>query len=277
MPRLKTQRLWLCLWRPTRRGVVAAANRRFARPHRPARSNLADHHYRLPHQFSLATLAFLKVKHEELNRCRFQNNAKQVRKIIARVGDAFHYRWAARRCLRLIDPQSPLQCITIESSKESKTAGEYAIDLAEYSATNARDKRTDYYQLKHSTVRTNKHVVFSEICPTIRAFAKRFAANLSRGTKSLSDSVAFWFVTNRCVNAQLKRGIKAIGNGLRATPQLQQQLEAVTRLQGTQLRAFCKSFSIVDGTVTTLFRSKDSMANSLSIWQVSSTAMKSPS
>ena len=166
----------------------------------------------------------------------------------SRAGDAFHYRWAARRCLRLIDPQSPLQCITVESSKESKAAGEYAIDLAEYSATNARDKRTDYYQLKHSTVRTNKHVVFSEISPTIRAFAKRFATNLSSGTKGVpSASVAFWFVTNRCVNTQLKQGIKAIGNGLRTTPQLQRQMEAVTTLQGTQLRAFCKSFSIVDG------------------------------
>ena len=51
----------------------------------------------------------------------------------SRAGDKFHYRWAARRCLRMIDPRSPLQCITIEGSKESKAAGEYVIDVAEYS------------------------------------------------------------------------------------------------------------------------------------------------
>lgn len=50
----------------------------------------------------------------------------------SRAGDKFHYRWAARRCLRMIDPRSPLQCITIEGSKESKAAGEYVIDVAEY-------------------------------------------------------------------------------------------------------------------------------------------------
>lgn len=49
----------------------------------------------------------------------------------SRAGDAFHYRWAARRCLRLIYPKSQLRHIIIEGSKEFVLAGEYVIDVAD--------------------------------------------------------------------------------------------------------------------------------------------------
>src|SRR4051794_24930379 len=94
----------------------------------------------------------------------------------SRAGDAFHYRWAARRCLRLIDPHSSLKCITIESSKESKAPGEYVIDLAEYSETEAGAQSVGYFQLKHTTTRTRKAFVRSEMAATLKAFAKRYSA-----------------------------------------------------------------------------------------------------
>src|SRR5258708_7028738 len=72
----------------------------------------------------------------------------------SRAGDKFHYRWAARRCLRMIDPLSPVRCITIEGSKESKAAGEYVIDVAEYSSVSEDSLSVAYFQLKHSTKRT---------------------------------------------------------------------------------------------------------------------------
>jgi hypothetical protein len=34
----------------------------------------------------------------------------------------FHYRWAARRCLRMIEPNSRLKYIVIEGSKEPNFA-----------------------------------------------------------------------------------------------------------------------------------------------------------
>ena len=77
----------------------------------------------------------------------------------SRAGDEFHYRWAARRCLKLIYPKSPLQRIVVEGSgpEERKLAGEYVIDLAEY-FTSEEDKvhRIVYYQLKHTTVQGDK-------------------------------------------------------------------------------------------------------------------------
>ena len=72
----------------------------------------------------------------------------------SRAGDVFHYRWAARRCLKMIPPNSPLKCVVIESSKERKVAGEYVIDVAEY--LDPKDNGVEdisYYQLKHSTKR----------------------------------------------------------------------------------------------------------------------------
>ena len=55
----------------------------------------------------------------------------------SRAGDVFHYRWAARRCLRMVYPKSSLRCVVIEGSgpKERELAGEYVIDVAEYSAS----------------------------------------------------------------------------------------------------------------------------------------------
>lgn len=39
----------------------------------------------------------------------------------SRAGDIFHYRWVARRCLRLISPKSLINQIVIEGSKEKVT------------------------------------------------------------------------------------------------------------------------------------------------------------
>jgi len=50
----------------------------------------------------------------------------------SRAGDVFHYRWAARRCLRMIHPKSSLRRVVIEGSEESKIAGEYVIDVADH-------------------------------------------------------------------------------------------------------------------------------------------------
>jgi hypothetical protein len=65
----------------------------------------------------------------------------------SRAGDVFHYRWAARRYLRLISPKSLIHYIVIEGSREMKLAGEYVIDVAEYSRPiNSESLDISYYQ-----------------------------------------------------------------------------------------------------------------------------------
>jgi hypothetical protein len=166
----------------------------------------------------------------------------------SRAGDAFHYRWAARRCLRLIDPHSLLKCITIESSKEFKAAGEYVIDLAEYSEIEGGRQSVEYCQLKHTTTRTRKAFARSEMSDTLKAFAKRYSALLLKPKRKRPDGpVTFSFVTNRPINKALKQGVLAIASGAKADRRSQKYLEQTTRLRDAHLRAFCASLSLVDG------------------------------
>jgi hypothetical protein len=164
----------------------------------------------------------------------------------SRAGDAFHYRWAARRCLRLVELNSPLRCITIEGSKESKQAGEYAIDLAEYSESDAAGKTTVYYQLKHSTVRTSRDFVFSEFSPTLKQFGKRYSAAVISGRKQKKPgSVRFSLVTNRPIADQIKKAVAALRVGKRTT--MRRQFETATGLKGEALHNFCAVLSLIDG------------------------------
>jgi len=165
----------------------------------------------------------------------------------SRAGDAFHYRWAARRCLKLIDPKSRLKYITIESSSESKTAGEYVIDLAEYSQSESGDNVVAYRQLKHSTVRTNKPFNYSEIKATLAGFAKRyFDCLVNKKANYGEEMITFSFVSNRPVSRCIKQALDRIRAGTPAKNRLQQRLESITKLKGDRLRAFYKSFSILD-------------------------------
>jgi hypothetical protein len=108
----------------------------------------------------------------------------------SRAGDTFHYRWAARRCLRMIDPRFRLNCITVESSKQSKAAGEYSIDLAEYSTADSGSDIVAYYQLKHSTVRTHLPLGWADLKRTVRDLAQRYKAAAGPGTACQRFSMA---------------------------------------------------------------------------------------
>src|SRR5207244_7132675 len=74
----------------------------------------------------------------------------------------FHYRWAARRCLRLLDLNSQLECVVVEGSRENDQAGEYVIDVAEYSQITGQPSSVDYFQLDRKSTRLNSsHQIIS--------------------------------------------------------------------------------------------------------------------
>jgi hypothetical protein len=167
----------------------------------------------------------------------------------SRAGDTFHYRWAARRCLRLINPKSPLKCIVIEGSKEREIAGEYVIDVAEYSASDEGDgQEITYYQLKHSTKRKDEYFNLSDLKDTIEGFAKRYSALFVEDNHTQRPrSVKFSIVTNRPISDTFKKGILAIRKGSRAHKRFQNTLEKYTQLQDESLQDFCASLELVDG------------------------------
>lgn len=167
----------------------------------------------------------------------------------SRAGDVFHYRWAARRCLRMINPKSSLRCVVIEGSKERKIAGEYVIDVAEYSGSNERDdQEITYYQLKHSTKRKRECFNLSDLKDTIEGFAARYREIFFRDDKTHTPgSVKFSIVTNRPISGTFKNGVHAIGKGEAAQKRFQGTLEKYTQLKGEHLREFCISLQLIDG------------------------------
>ena len=107
----------------------------------------------------------------------------------SRAGDAFHYRWAARRCLRLIDSNSGVDTITVEASKEKQGAAEYVIDLAEYSSLKGQRQRIDYYQLKHSTVRAVAEMTLAALKDIRRIGRLDYLHNLRTGAEEHDQAV----------------------------------------------------------------------------------------
>jgi hypothetical protein len=167
----------------------------------------------------------------------------------SRAGDIFHYRWAARRCLRMIYPKSQLRYIIIEGSKERELAGEYVIDVAEYSDSAERDSQEiAYFQLKHTTVRKEQPFNLSDLKETIEGFAKRYSEHFCRENKT-SDSlkVTFSIVTNRPIAESFKRNILTIGKGGSVNTRFQNTLEKYTNLKGKNLNEFCASLEFADG------------------------------
>src|SRR5690606_3481835 len=105
----------------------------------------------------------------------------------SRAGDIFHHRWAARRCLRLIYPTSCTTEIYIEGSSETEKAGEYIIDVSEYSTGDTEKKKIDYYQLKHTTVQGNEPFTISDLKDTFIGFAARYVQHKNEDKADVSD------------------------------------------------------------------------------------------
>jgi hypothetical protein len=167
----------------------------------------------------------------------------------SRAGDVFHYRWAARRCLRLISPKSPLRQVVIEGSKERKKAGEYVIDVTEYSdSPEGHSQEVAYFQLKHTTVRKDQPFTLSDLKDTIVGFAERYSQHLSGETADQEFAkVSFSIVTNRPISENLKRKIATISEGGQADQRFQSTLKKYTELEGRELRDFCASLEFADG------------------------------
>lgn len=120
-----------------------------------------------------------------------------------RAGDQFHYRWTARRCLRLLDPKSDLISITVEgvSLDEATTdnvgTGEEVVDVAEYFGNSEIKlaRKIIYHQLKHSY--QGKPWTLSALKKTLNGFFKRFEIWKKEVTDVCTQEINFTYTTNR--------------------------------------------------------------------------------
>jgi hypothetical protein len=165
-----------------------------------------------------------------------------------KAGDVFHYRWAARRCLRMAHPRSPLTAIGVEASKEVGLPGEYLIDLSEYEDRADGSELVTYSQLKHSTQRADQHFVLSEISKTLAGFGERFLALRQPAPPGgRKQEFCFAFVSNRPVAANIKAAAAELAAGVVADAGLRLDLATSTGLSGDNLRDFFKSLTFRDG------------------------------
>ncbi|WP_407557482.1 hypothetical protein [Winogradskyella sp. 4-2091] len=161
----------------------------------------------------------------------------------SRAGDVFHYRWAARRCLRLIQPTSNLIKVIIEGSKERRKAGEYVIDVSEYYNDVDLKKRIEYYQLKHTTVQQNKPFTLSGLQDTIIGFSERYQQHVKE--KSL-NGVSFTIITNRKIDETFKQNLIDIINGNKVNKRFSETLKKYTKLNNKELITFCGLLNLED-------------------------------
>jgi hypothetical protein len=97
----------------------------------------------------------------------------------SRDGDQFHYRWAARQTLQLLQPGTDLVLITIEGVAADGTQGSPGVQVVDMAEYRGGSKITDamsvvYRQLKHSTERPDEEQTASDLKKTIAGFAQIF-------------------------------------------------------------------------------------------------------
>ena len=169
----------------------------------------------------------------------------------SRDGDQFHYTWAARRCLLLLSPDADLEAITIEGispleteSNDRITAGEEIIDVAEYYGSEIKEHATliRYIQNKHSTVRTDKPWMPSEMKKTIEGFARWYVhLKRSAGMKNLKNKLEFCFISNRPIAQNFLNTINIIAQGAPDTASEGfTKLKEYTKFSTVELINFCK-------------------------------------
>jgi hypothetical protein len=163
----------------------------------------------------------------------------------SRAGDVFHYRWAARRCLKLIHPNSSVEKIYIEGSQEIKKAGEYVIDVSEYSSDQKGKQLIEYYQLKHTTVKEDEPFNLSDLKDTIEGFAKRHIQHCNENNSKIAK-VTFTILTNRKISTSFKDNLAAILNGQAVDTVFLKTIIKYTKLSSQDLVSFCSLLNLQD-------------------------------
>lgn len=132
-------------------------------------------------------------------------------------GEDFHLLWTARRSMRLLDKRTGLVAIKIEGCSPAEgmvgtSTAELVIDTAEYYGDEdfSRATRIEYWQLKHSTVQTDKAWNASELSETIAQFAGLYKERCRQhGNDAVGDKLRFVFLTNRPIDVRLLGALTA--------------------------------------------------------------------
>lgn len=186
----------------------------------------------------------------------------------SRDGDQFHYTWAARQSLRLLDKDSGLHSLLVEAvdpseqprlpvsktvtadssvSEEDIGTGDEVIDLAEYwgSSDIEHTDRVVYRQFKHSTRYGDKPWTFSYLTKTLVGFARKYRT-LKAEHPAVLDHVEFEFVSNRPPAASAMQALDELRTGTlsAATRTIRERLVKIIDLP--DIAALCQMLVVDD-------------------------------
>lgn len=127
----------------------------------------------------------------------------------SRDGDQFHYLWAARQCLKLLDTRSGLDAVSIEGSsiEDIVKEGDEIIDVGLYYGGQCLDSanQVKYYQLKHSTYRQSENWTLGDIGETLKVFVKQYQKIIEQyGLDFCREKIKFIFLTNRPISSRVE-------------------------------------------------------------------------
>lgn len=178
---------------------------------------------------------------------KIMGNADLVR--ASRDGDYFHYLWAARKALLLLNPLSGLDVLTIEGPSKSEfqkeiEEGEEIVDVGEYYGSNkfSEASKIIYSQLKHTTVHEEDRFQPSDLEKTLKGFAKRYQKFLTIENKQeVLKKLEFHFISNRAISKDFYKSICELQEiGKVTKPTNLEKLELYTNLKGKDLEDFIK-------------------------------------
>lgn len=176
------------------------------------------------------------------------SDASSVR--YSRDGDQFHYLWAARLSLKLLDPKSEFSALAIESSGSDVNAGEDVIDVAELFGAEdpAQATLTRYTQLKHSTKHASTPWPLSGLKKTLVGFGKRYLALVKKLSPDQLKRFEFRFISNRPISPNALEALKAIqGGAANASAAKIADFKTATGLRGADADAFCAQLTLEGG------------------------------
>lgn len=148
-------------------------------------------------------------------------------------GHEFHYRYAAIRVLRLLDPSTELESVSIEGARD-EVDGEDVCDFVEY----YKHGFARVIQTKHSTRASLEPVTISTYGGSINDFARIY---FNQPEKSFE----FVIVTNRPIGDGVEESVRKVAGGLDIVSRTFSTLlgycrEAKSDATNTDVAAFCK-------------------------------------
>ena len=186
----------------------------------------------------------------------------------SRDGDQFHYTWAARQALRLLDTTTGLTAFYVEGVDPSEhrtnaepslnddvalrgfdddpsVSGDEVIDLAEYWGSNNIDdaEKVIYRQLKHSTTHPDEPWTLSFLSRTLVGFARKYRSHRAQRPEII-HRISFEFISNRPISNSALTALDDLRTGKPSTATASVRKKLASILDGNDIVNLAKALEV---------------------------------